>query len=1261
MGEKINLLYKINLIYNFLYNLTYLNCFKIDKINLGEIELDDIKLVDEKEINEYIEDLNKSTFSYLKYNEKETLIYFKRYSDSYTVTVKIGTYTNDINKLNNSCNNDALFSYLLSQLVLNKKTIHILLPIVNFDVPFEKIDKLIKNIPIYNLLKGKIEFNEIKNIFSVRIREHFFTSISLEEYLSENTCLYKPLLFQIIHTLAVIQKEFPGFRHNNLTPENILIYKKKKNLSNNVYEYDDKKWVIPDIDFDIKMTNFEKSCIPKMYGIMNQRDTDVPYITEFNDYFDLHTFLNSLIEGNYKMSTNNSYCDQYTKKFLNNIIPEEFRGLKKGSYYLYQNVVLFRPEDLLNDPYFDEYKNIKEIPKENLLSNIYYTNMNKNDIDSNRTLDTKKRYMIRKLNTEDTSLVTFNSKKESLNMRKLKGGALFENPYVEKPEVMQSTENKKILNDDVRQLKPTENIPGNKPPFQPRGDKPYIPRENKPYIPRENKPYIPREDKPYIPRENKPYIPRENKPYIPREDKPPYQPTGDKPPYQPIGDKPPYQPTGDKPPYQPTGDKPPFQPRSDKPPYQPRSDKPPYQPTYDKPRTDKPPYQPRDDRPTYDKPRTDKPPFQPTGDNPQNNKKYDVNKTLEPPVEKFEIKKSFDSDFDKPDIPPGMIPLYDPNNTLISSMGPYNFSPNQPPIHKIYNISLSDPLGNHSLINKVYEDVLPGDQTTYSFIKLNEREAIKYFMRNSILDKYDGEEFSLKGGNKSLLSWVKIFDINPYTLKDTPYQDIPYNFLLYRSAYPIRYNKETHVLKTTPNSMAFNLRIYKLSVGAIKYLNIQSDDRYHFDVWRDIEYYNWVNTIIKQKISPNFINLILYILDNKSKIGFKDLDIIKKNNNIDSYRSQIENNKKINKIKFKDIPDKVSDKVSGKVSSTILPPDKVILAGHPTVQSRVPTISIDKDEKRTILLPDSKVEVIDYNADSNKVLVALTEAPNTNIIKWNTQIYQSYGTIKKMISTGYHSEKVWISILFQLIYACAVMEHENICFNTFSLKNNVFIKDIQTDGTGNSCWVYKVDNIEYYVPNYGYIVVIDSNYADITDISDNIQYKIYGERFNNNSYFTKKDERVTLFRTYLKNELTVEKFTDNGNKLNSNIEKKITNIINKLTDNPKGLISEILPKCFTELVNNKVGKLLTRIEKETLDLLSKPNYRKGSVMVRQKRYDEYEWVVYLDEDGNKRKIITKNPEGNVVEESVFSNSLYSYHEPVLPEDKTIIETYTFFN
>ena len=315
---------KINLLYNFLYNKSFNNCFIIDKIKLGEIKIDDIKLTDEKEINECIDELNKGRFTYIDYNEKDILIYLKRYSDSFPLTIKIGIYSNDINIINNSSNNDALFSYLLSQLVLNKKTIHILLPIVNLDVPFDKIKNLIKNIPIYKSLEEKIEFDEIKNIFSVRVREHFFKSKLLSEYLSENKCFYKPLLFQIIHTLAIIQKEFPGFRHNNLTPENILIYLKKENLSDNVYEYENNKWIIPNIGFDIKIANFEKSVLPNMYGILIQRDTDVPYITEINEYFDLHTFLNLLLNGNNKASLKNTLaCEVDTKRNFFNFLRQK--------------------------------------------------------------------------------------------------------------------------------------------------------------------------------------------------------------------------------------------------------------------------------------------------------------------------------------------------------------------------------------------------------------------------------------------------------------------------------------------------------------------------------------------------------------------------------------------------------------------------------------------------------------------------------------------------------------------------------------------------------------------------------------------------------------------------------------------------------------------------------------------------------------------------------------------------------------------------
>ena len=330
---------KINLLYNFLYNNSFQNCFDIDKIHLGKINIDDIKITDSNEVKELFNELNNAKFSYIDYDEKENLIYLKRFSDSYPATVKIGTYQSNINELNNPSNNDSLFSYLLSQLVLYKKTKHILLPILNFDIEFDSIEPLIKNIPIYNKIKEKVQFEEVNKLISIRIREHYFKSKLLKEYLDENTCDYKPLLFQLIHTLAVIQKEHPGFRHNNLTIDNILIYIKKEEFSENHYEFGTDHWIIPNIGFDIKIFNFEKSTIPNYYEI-NQRDTDVPYINEANDYFDFHTFINSLLEGTSKMSLKkNTNCNLETTKFLEKVIPTQLRGLKNGTYYLNKNVI----------------------------------------------------------------------------------------------------------------------------------------------------------------------------------------------------------------------------------------------------------------------------------------------------------------------------------------------------------------------------------------------------------------------------------------------------------------------------------------------------------------------------------------------------------------------------------------------------------------------------------------------------------------------------------------------------------------------------------------------------------------------------------------------------------------------------------------------------------------------------------------------------------------------------------------------------------
>jgi hypothetical protein len=511
--------------------------------------------------------------------------------------------------------------------------------------------------------------------------------------------------------------------------------------------------------------------------------------------------------------------------------------------------------------------------------------------------------------------------------------------------------------------------------------------------------------------------------------------------------------------------------------------------------------------------------------------------------------------------------------------------------------------------------------------------------------------------------------------------------------------------------MAFNLRIYKLSVGALKYKNNDC-----FDVWRDLKYYKWVNKIIKQKMSPNFLNYILYVFDKKSSINFKDLDIIKKDPDTISFQEK--NNKLINIILNSNDKEKDEELIDTNICK---------------LRNDMPIRNVTKFEKDENKIDDTNISLnkdstIDLTIDSEKILVIVTEAPNSNIIKWNSKNYQIYGTRNKMIATGYHKPEVWYSILFQLIYACAIMHKENIYFNNFSLENNVFIKDIQTDNTGNSCWVYKINNIEYYVPNYGYILVIDSNYVDIKStelISDKknreikrlekeledrrnknietekklakllnksentetdklqiikmieeykerefaeknvakekIQYKIYGDQFDyNNSTLT---ELKTNFKKTLINELAPEKFTSNkANLLDDDVERKIKHIHDILTESKddNSIFENIFENCFINFVNNKVGKTLTKLEKENLNLLAKPDYRLYALMVRQKRYDEYDWVIFIKSDTDKKqKYIICKDSNNLEIKKVFHSCLYSYPENILPEDKTILETYTF--
>jgi len=193
MSTNFDLNEKINLIYNFTYNNDFPTCYKIDKVDHKNIIIDDIKFTENKKksINDITTELFKGQFKLLNYDKKNNITILKKFSDTFPLTLYIEPYKKDTDSMNIKKNKDSYLSYVLSNIVLNKLTKHILLPIVNLDIRFQQISDILKNQSSFKNYVEGIEQNKHSDLFSIRVKEHFFNSIPLDSFLKENKCEMK--------------------------------------------------------------------------------------------------------------------------------------------------------------------------------------------------------------------------------------------------------------------------------------------------------------------------------------------------------------------------------------------------------------------------------------------------------------------------------------------------------------------------------------------------------------------------------------------------------------------------------------------------------------------------------------------------------------------------------------------------------------------------------------------------------------------------------------------------------------------------------------------------------------------------------------------------------------------------------------------------------------------------------------------------------------------------------------------------------------
>ena len=533
------------------------------------------------------------------------------------------------------------------------------------------------------------------------------------------------------------------------------------------------------------------------------------------------------------------------------------------------------------------------------------------------------------------------------------------------------------------------------------------------------------------------------------------------------------------------------------------------------------------------------------------------------------------------------------------------FGPNlRMPIQQVYNINLPGPTGAHVEMRKIYENVLPKRDGQFTDTTLGERLQMYDYIRQILIKNEDGEDISIDSdSHHNLMSYIKFMELNPNYYSPiyvNPYQGLSYGLLVYRSCFPIRLNEQNQTTICAKNSTGLNIRLYALTYAEYYSYKFRQLVYKEYDVWRELAYYEYVReNIIKKKRSPNFPIIYAFFLCVNKTIDFFSLKkncLTQKDFLTREYKKFVEVHTLFSKVK-------------------------------PQYEIIRPITLPDAARKVIAKLPDEMDPVLQLY--SGTTLIIVTEAPHHNLYQWASRIYEHRGIARRMISHGYHDEKVWLDVLFQIVSALYIMQLHGIYMRNMTIQDNVYVKDLQTYGRAAGYWRYVIDGISYYVPNYGYVVFIDSNFKDIVPLGRTIErcqreYKIYTHDIIGKKYPMKsiKERVFDNYRSIINtNAFTKEHTKNNVTKPPESIMKLLENMMN----DPEMDLGKVIAKHFRMLMNNRIGTLL-RKDTEVPNIRDiVPQFKSGEMAIEVLEENLYKWCMILEvKNDGFVEILTKN-------------------------------------
>lgn len=555
-----------------------------------------------------------------------------------------------------------------------------------------------------------------------------------------------------------------------------------------------------------------------------------------------------------------------------------------------------------------------------------------------------------------------------------------------------------------------------------------------------------------------------------------------------------------------------------------------------------------------------------------------------------------------------------------------------PFIYKDYHINLGGPNGDHARGTMIYEDALPPADIYSSYKTLKERNSLCEYVRGTFIKSDEGELVDFKGGPTSLNSRLKLIQLNPYNTNiysSNPYKGLPndQSFLIYKSCYPIVYDKNSGSAQCNKTSTGMNVRAYKLTIKefVIKYfdsmtkmsgLKFNKDIEYiinsmkselgdntklkdidpelvpyKFDVWRDQIYYAWIrNKINYQLISPNFVSSYCYFINKESNISFA------------------KNGMLLDQLRDKSVSELLSKEFT------------------------------------------------------NCIMLLLTESPNQNIYQWASNAYVKERSIHKMVHSGFKPDSHWKSVIAQILIIFYTMDKFNFTVREMNIQSNFYIKDLNIYGDTKQFWQYTIANIDYYIPNFGHLVMFDHNYKELVGSENKGKSRIIMEE----EFGDKIDDIKSTIISNAIECLSANNFgsvftIDGGVGLSDTIGTLLGDIQKELVDRRADLKSgnikqneywnHIISKFMIKLnyIHNRVGTHLRDVEYPYIrknDTRPRP-FRVGELVIHEEKFETYKILLFIKNiDGSTCECVGKNLITQLYEiiSNVPRDLLYHYSE-----------------